>query len=61
MIQITEGELLNIKDTLCRCSDEFEQLTEECDAFFNSGAIEGIEESLEIVEALLKLPEEEVE
>lgn len=53
MIVITEGELLSIKDTLSRCYDEFEQLTEECDAFFNSGALEGVEESLEIVEALL--------
>jgi hypothetical protein len=53
MIQITEGELLHIKDTLDRCEQEFDQLTEECSAFFNSGALEGVEECMEIVDALL--------
>lgn len=50
---ITEGELLSILDTLDRCKDEFDQLTEECDAYFNSGAYEGVTESLEIINALL--------
>ena len=62
-MELTEGELLSIKDTLERCADEFSQLTEDCSAFFNSGALEGIEESLEIINATLSYipPEEEVE
>lgn len=51
--EITELELSSIKDTLLRIKDEADTVAEYCDTVFNSGALEGIEESLVIVNGLL--------
>lgn len=53
MTEITEFELHHLKDTLDRITDEMEYAQDACDIVFNSGAVEGIEESLVIVNALL--------
>lgn len=53
IVEITEQELLVIKDTLERIQDEVEVVVDFCDHVFNSGAIEGISDSLDIVNALV--------
>lgn len=53
MVEITELELATIKDTLLRIQDEADTVAEYCDTVFNSGALEGIEESLEIINGLI--------
>lgn len=69
MIELTELELKTIRETLEDIRDEAEALEDYCDTTFNSGAIEGIRDSLEIINALqtqvdkqkLKEMEEETE
>lgn len=48
MIELTETELLQLKDTLERVVDEFETLM-DLGNIINSGAYEGAQESLEII------------
>jgi len=52
MIALSETELILLKDTLDRVKDEFDALVEECDAVFNSGAVEEVDECLVIIDAL---------
>lgn len=59
ILQITEQELLVLKDTLDRMNDELDTLSDHCDAVFNSGVEEGIEDSLEIVNSILNVAERE--
>lgn len=52
MIALTETELRTIRETLEDIKDESDALIDYCDTTFNSGALEGIENSLEIINAL---------
>lgn len=52
MIELTELELRTILETLEDFRDEVDALADYCDTTFNSGAIEGLEHSLEIINAL---------
>jgi len=58
---ITEGELLHIRSVLTDAVDEIEAVKEETDYVFTTGVEDGVEESLEIIDALLKKINEEKE
>lgn len=59
MIQITEGELLVIQDTLYRMQDELEAIDDiDHDYVVTSGVEDGLRESLIIVNSLItRFPE----
>lgn len=44
MVQLTNTELETLKEFLLLVKDELEQLSTECDAVFNSGALELLDE-----------------
>lgn len=52
MVELTEQELLRIKETMDMVVDELEACGDEFGAIFNSGALEGLDESREIIDAL---------
>jgi replicative DNA helicase len=56
---ITDGELNHIRNTLLSAVDEIEAIKDETSYVFTTGVEEGIEESLEIIEALQRKVYEE--